>query len=841
MRALWASAFLAMSLPTQAQTLRIGAAAETNGADPHNFAMTPNSTLRDNIFQSLTDTDAQGRVRPGLAATWSRTTDLDWHFKLRPGVRFSDGALFGAPDVVATYCRILNNKEELVSSFSHTILRLAAVEPEGEDGPPHPHPGAPSPSCPSTSPPSPSCRAASPRPTSASTPPRPAAAAVPGPQMADFNAGRAAIGTGPYRLAAYTRGGTITLERNPHHAPPAPWAAVRIAPIPQPAARLASLLAGDQDLIEAPGTADLPRLRAEARFPLTAVPTWRLLFIQLDQRDPTPFIQGRNPLRDPRIRQALSLSINRQALADRIMDGTAVPAAQFLPGDMPGNLPGRQALPYDPARARALLAEAGFPQGFAMTLHGTNNRYVNDGPLLQAIAQQFQRVGVIAAVEAMPGVSFFPRRAKKEFTAMMGGWSTSLPETLGFFRTWISTPDPAQGLGTSNYGAWSDPAFDTAVRAALTTMDDDARAALLRTATARALDQMPVIPIHFESASGPPAPASATRPFRPDHPRHRRDGAQMTPAALAPQLASILHGRVAIPYEDPHSPGQALVLECYRPESHRPDSPVVIVQHGMGRNGDEYRDAWIPAADRHGLLIVAITFPQDAWPGSRPYNDGNVFDEGGALRPREAWSNAIPARVVRLLQDAGITTPAPSLPLGPLRRRPVRPSPHGPAAPRTVRGRGPRQRRLVHLAHPRPRLPARPRRHRPGRRSTGPPARLPHGHLRRRPGHGDPGRQPAETRRRPRPRPPPLRPRPRLPRRRPRRSRPPRRPLPLDPRRRPRHRPRRHAHVRRRRRLLVRRQDAGTRTGPRSQNGAMTSRVDKRSAIHHPQPNPSNT
>ena len=122
------------------------------------------------------------------------------------------------------------------------------------------------------------------------------------------------------------------------------------------------------------------------------------------------------------------------------------------------------------------------------------------------------------------------------------------------------------------------------------------------------------------------------------------------------QLADIPHGRSAIPFEDPQSPGRALVLQCYRPLNHAPDKPVVFVLHGMGRNGDDYREAWIESADRHGLLIVAPTFPNESWPGARTYNDGHVLEEDGAVRSREAWSNAIPANVFRLLQDAGLTT-----------------------------------------------------------------------------------------------------------------------------------------------------------------------------------------
>ncbi|MGI4955255.1 MAG: ABC transporter substrate-binding protein [Janthinobacterium lividum] len=499
LRALALAALLAA--PASAQTLRIGMAAETNGADPHNFALTPNSTLRDNIYQGLVDTDAKGLVRPGLATGWTRSDDLTWHFTLRDGVRFSDGSAFGAADVVATFCRTLNNKEEMSGSFSHTVVRLAAVAPEGANGLLI-RTMAPEPLLPVDL----AQIAILPRslaPAGLSFDAKTACGGGgPWPSVADFNSGKAAIGTGPYRQAEYSRGGLIVLERNPFHAGPRPpWDKVRLLPITQPTARLAALLAGDQDLVEAPGTADLPMLRSNGKVLLTSSPTWRLLFLQMDvARETTPFIAGPNPLRDVRVRQALSMALNRPAIVGRIMDGTATEASQFLLTGMAGTLPELKALPYDPARARALLAEAGFPQGFAVTIHGTNNRYVNDGGLLQAVAQQWQRVGVKAEVEAMPAVSFFSRRGKREFSVQLGGWQTALPETLGFFRYWLITQDMAQGLGTSNYGGWSDAAFDKDVRAALATMDDAARAGLLRAASARAVAQLPVIPLHFESA-----------------------------------------------------------------------------------------------------------------------------------------------------------------------------------------------------------------------------------------------------------------------------------------------------------------------------------------------------
>ena len=119
--------------------------------------------------------------------------------------------------------------------------------------------------------------------------------------------------------------------------------------------------------------------------------------------------------------------------------------------------------------------------------------------------------------------------------------------------------------------------------------------------------------------------------------------------------ALVQPGRASIPYRDRYSSDRPLVLECFRPQGHNPDKPVVIVQHGAGRNGAEYCEAWVPSAEHHGLLIVAITFSKEVWPDAGTYNNGHVLDEVGRIRPRECWSQAIPGRVFRLLREAGIT------------------------------------------------------------------------------------------------------------------------------------------------------------------------------------------
>jgi peptide/nickel transport system substrate-binding protein len=503
--ALPAFALLALAPPATAQTLRVALSAGTTSADPLNYALTPNGTLRQHLFEALVGLDADLAVQPELAASWTRQDDLTWVFRLRPNVAFHDGQPFGAADVLFTYCRALNNPDEVVQSYSRLVRRLAKVEVVDER----------------------TLRLTTREPEPlllndlSNLPILPRSLiggakldfaagetcgfAGPWPGAASFNDGSAAIGTGPYRLASYSRSGTTELVRNDAYWGAKPhWQAVRMTPVTAAGPRLGGLLAGDYDLIESPATGDLPRLRENAAFRVSAKPTTRLIFLQLDTaRAPSPFVeagQRRNPLQDARVRQALSLAIDRQALQERMMDGLSLPATQFLPNGMAGTLPDLPVLPYDPARARALLAEAGYPDGFGLTFHATNNRYINDSRLAQVLAQFWQRIGVKVQLDAMPASVFFSRRGKRDFSVAMGGWSADASETLMFFRNWLMTTDRGRGLGTSNYGGWSEPRFDGPAQQAMVTMDDDARATLLRQASQVALEQMPVIPVHFEKA-----------------------------------------------------------------------------------------------------------------------------------------------------------------------------------------------------------------------------------------------------------------------------------------------------------------------------------------------------
>ena len=208
------------------------------------------------------------------------------------------------------------------------------------------------------------------------------------PSTSDFTAGRLAIGTGPYRLVSFAQNERLELARNPTYwGPPEPWDRVTIRFIPQAASRAAALLAGEVDLIDYVPVQDVENLRRDPRFALFEVNSVTFVYLFPDSmRDTSPFVSDRagnplprNPLADRRVREALSLAINREAIATRLYQGLATPADQFAAPIAEHRLPTTGPLPHDVARARALLAEAGYPDGFRLTIHGPE-RLLSVGP-----------------------------------------------------------------------------------------------------------------------------------------------------------------------------------------------------------------------------------------------------------------------------------------------------------------------------------------------------------------------------------------------------------------------------------------------------------------------------
>lgn len=498
------AAFAALSATqVHAQQITVGLSAEPTSADPHYHKLTPNEQLASAMFETLVAVDPQRNPMPGLAVEWHAEDELTWVLRLREGVKFSNGAEFGPDDVIFSMCRVLNNETSVAGSYTNLPSVLTAIEVTGD------HEIV--------------LRTERPMPLLpvqlsdiriiwsglvehdelSFTPQEGCGVTSPWPTANDFVSGDAAIGTGPFRLEKYVRGNEVVLVRNDAYWGEAPdWERVRMVPATNAGPRVTGLLSGDYDFIENPPARDLPGIENAGGLDYVVTPSTRIIFLQLDQRDDSPFIEtddGSNPLQDVRVRRAISMAIDRQAIVDRIMDGVAVPANQFLPDGLFGTLDDPEALVYDPEGARALLAEAGYPDGFAITFHASNDRFINDGPVAQAITQFLSQVGIRVELDAMTASLFFPRRAKRDYSMSMGGWSNPTGEASSFLGQWLVTTDKDAGIGGSNYGAWSDLVLDELVIEALGTIDEDRREALLEEGVSRALETLPDIPLHFES------------------------------------------------------------------------------------------------------------------------------------------------------------------------------------------------------------------------------------------------------------------------------------------------------------------------------------------------------
>ena len=485
-----AAAVMFAGASASAQTVKVGLFSEPSAIDPHYHNLGPNNAFSSNVYEALVLQDEQQKLMPGLAVSWKPVNDTTWEFKLRQGVKFHDGSDFNADDVIFTFERAPNVPNS-PSSFG-TYLKGKSFK-KIDDYTVHAITEKPYPLMP-----------------------------VDLSQIviisnevgkdvttSQFNSGEAAIGTGQYKFVEWKPGDTITLTRNDDYwGEKAAFEGIEVKPIKSNPSRVAALLAGDVDFIDNVPTADIERLKADSNVVLSSGISNRVIYLHMDRfRDDSPYItgtNGKNPLNDLRVRKAISKAINRDAIVARVMEGVAIPAGQLLPPGFFGTSDKIKPEPYDPEGAKKLLAEAGYPNGFGMTIHGPNDRYINDAKIAQAVGQMLTRVGIDMKVETMPKSVFFssassggPDKTPK-YSFILVGWGSGTGEASSALKSLIHTKDSAGGFGASNRGRYSNPEVDSLIEQALATVDDPKREALLAKATEIAMNDLAIIPMHYQ-------------------------------------------------------------------------------------------------------------------------------------------------------------------------------------------------------------------------------------------------------------------------------------------------------------------------------------------------------
>jgi peptide/nickel transport system substrate-binding protein len=465
----------------QAADLRFAIGVGPTTLDPHFHNYFANQGLHPNLYEGLVDADPEGQLKPVLAESWEAVEPTVWEFRLRKGVKFHDGADFTAEDVASSIDRLrsIEGSPGSLAGYVNDISEVKIVD----DFTIRFVTKAPSPLLPNQL-----IRVLILDSANKAT-------------TAEIDAGNGAIGTGPYKNTKYVRDNSWQLARNDvWWGAKQPWDNVTFRSIPNEASRLAAFLAGDFDILQGIPLANIKALSLDNRFTVYSKAAMQSYWIAMDTaRAVTPEVTDAsgapldpNPLIKTDVRKALLMSIDRKALVDRFMEGYGEVANQVsAPAAAEGITV--EPVPYDPVAAKALLAQAGYPDGFSLVLTGLTGVVAGDELINQAIGQFFARIGVRTDVNSLPPQVAIPRAVRGELSMYFTG--TPTPDAYVALRNTQMTVNKEAGLGAGNRLNYSNPDFDVVMKEVLVTIDDAKRHELLAKAVKIITDDVSVIPL----------------------------------------------------------------------------------------------------------------------------------------------------------------------------------------------------------------------------------------------------------------------------------------------------------------------------------------------------------
>ena len=442
-----------------------------------------------NLYDALITRDKQMNLVPGLATEWSMESPTVWRFKLRQGVKFHDGTPFTADDVVFSIQRansptseIRNDAIKQARKVNEWTVDIDTFEP---------YPILPNVLANVFMMSKKWCEENN--------------ASVPADRRTgvENRASHLVNGTGPFRLKERQPSLRTVLVRNANH-----WRRVEgnldevvLIPMPIDGARVAALLAGDIDLMEPAPLRDIDRLRSAGMTVLQG-PELRTIFLGMDvKRDelPSSDVKGRNPFKDKRVRQAIYQAIDIETIRSQVMRNAATPAGILVGPGVRGFQPDMNTrLPYDPQQATSLLSEAGYPKGFKVDMNCSNDRYVNDASICQAVAAQLARVGVTINLQIEPKNLYLPKVLPGEPSFFLLGWASTNMDALHTINAVMGTPDGTL-KGRANGGGYSNARIDELTREIRIEIDDKRRNELIREAFRIPQADIGHIPLHQQT------------------------------------------------------------------------------------------------------------------------------------------------------------------------------------------------------------------------------------------------------------------------------------------------------------------------------------------------------
>ncbi|RCW47787.1 MULTISPECIES: ABC transporter substrate-binding protein [unclassified Halanaerobium] len=449
-----------------AKTVTIATSNDALTLDAYMLSETPTNSVNHMISEPLTFFDKEMNVIPGLAESWEAVDDTTWIFNLRKGVKFHNGEEFTAEDVKFSIERAQNHPKSQMKSYVADIEEVNIIDEYTIEF--------------KTLYPTPilarklqSVVMYSKDYTEANT---------------DSHMQNNPVGTGPYMVESWEKDEEMVLTFFEDYWREKPEVdRVILRPITNPATRVAALLSGEVDILIDLPVQDVENIKENGGVEVITLPDLRLIFLGMETTE--------GPLADVRVRKAIYHAINEDAIVEHVMNGHAYPASQFFPEFVFGYNPNIERLEYDPEKAKELLAEAGYPDGFTIQLDSSNDRYINDGQTAQAVAIQLARVGINVELNVQTKSAHFDKVLSRNTEFYLLGWSTN-GDGASALEALLHTPEGK--YGRFNLGDYSNKEFDRLTEEAAQTLDPEKRLKLMQQAVKIAMDDVAQIPLHFQ-------------------------------------------------------------------------------------------------------------------------------------------------------------------------------------------------------------------------------------------------------------------------------------------------------------------------------------------------------
>ena len=462
-------------------SVTIALATDVSSLNPYGQDNNVTNQVMFHVYEPLVTQDRDLSIIPCLADSWEESEDgLTWTFKLHEGVKFHDGSDFTSEDVVASY----DYAREPGSSYNSRFTSVESVEAV-DDYTVVIHMKNKYPLlltdlamvCISNK-----------ENIEGKTP---------------EEVGSSVIGTGRYKLVEHVKEDHIDMVANEEYWGGAPEIkSVRFRPISNAATRTATMLSGELDVMGGVSVQDVARLEATEGIHVVSEPSMEMIYMNMEQMlDDNPAVEGGgNPLKDVRVRQAMYQAIDTDMIINNVMQGHAYPTATLIRDTFNGYSPELERFPYDPEAAKALLAEAGYPDGFTITLDAGSDITVNSSEVAQAVAGYLEKVGIKVNLNLMPSATFLPhiRPYEHKTGLLISAWSVYTGEGITMMNQHCYTYDQEKGTGNANRGHYSNPEVDKLISEAMQESNKERRAELTKQIDKMTHDDVAYIPLYVQ-------------------------------------------------------------------------------------------------------------------------------------------------------------------------------------------------------------------------------------------------------------------------------------------------------------------------------------------------------